>query len=152
MLFKEIVDGRTHGRRTTDIEGSQKLTEHFVLRWAKNTPWKWTKECTEAFKKVKQLLKQTDVLAIYDPDKDLVLQVDSSKDGLGAALLQDGHPLEFASRSLKPAERNWAQIEKEALAVLYRLERFDQYTYGRPVIVENDHKPLETILKLELSL
>jgi hypothetical protein len=39
---------------------------------------------------VKQLLKQTDVLAIYDPNKDLVLQVDSSKDGLGAALLQDG--------------------------------------------------------------
>ena len=39
MLFKEIVygrmDGRTHGRRTPDIEGSQKLTEHFVLRWAK---------------------------------------------------------------------------------------------------------------------
>jgi len=38
MLFKEIVDGRTHARtdgRTTDIEGSQKLTEHFVLRWAK---------------------------------------------------------------------------------------------------------------------
>ena len=43
MLFKEIVDGRTlgrtHGRRTPDIEGSQKLTEHFVLRWAK-------KQCT----------------------------------------------------------------------------------------------------------
>ena len=40
MLFKEIVDARTdartHGRRTPDIEGSQKLTEHFVLRWAKN--------------------------------------------------------------------------------------------------------------------
>ena len=40
MLFKETVDARTHartdGRRTTDIEGSQKLTEHFVLRWAKN--------------------------------------------------------------------------------------------------------------------
>jgi len=45
MLFKEIVDGRTdgrthartHGRRTPDIEGSQKLTEHFVLRWAKKS-------------------------------------------------------------------------------------------------------------------
>jgi len=39
MLFKEIVDARTDartdGRRTPDIEGSQKLTEHFVLRWAK---------------------------------------------------------------------------------------------------------------------
>jgi len=41
MLFKEFVDGRTHGRtdgrRTPDIEGSQKLTEHFVLRWAKKS-------------------------------------------------------------------------------------------------------------------
>ena len=36
MVFKEIVDGRTDRRRTPDIEGSQKLTEHFVLRWAKN--------------------------------------------------------------------------------------------------------------------
>jgi len=44
MLFKEIVDGRTHartddGQRTPDIEGSQKLTEHFVLRWANKTQW-----------------------------------------------------------------------------------------------------------------
>ncbi|KAL3836806.1 hypothetical protein ACJMK2_022219 [Sinanodonta woodiana] len=117
----------------------------------KNTPWKWTKQCTEAFERVKQLLKQIDVLAIYDPNKDMVLKVDSSKDGLGAALLQDGNPLEFSSRALKLAERNWAQIEKEALAVLYGIERFDQYTYGRPVIVENDHKPLETILKKPLS-
>lgn len=40
-----------------------------------------------------------------------------------------------------------AQIEKEALALLLGLERFDQYTYGRKVIIQNDHKPLETILK-----
>jgi hypothetical protein len=52
---------------------------------------------------------------------------------------------------LKQTERNWAKIEKEALAVLYGLERFYQYTYWRPVIVENDHKPLETILKKTLS-
>lgn len=44
-----------------------------------------------------------------------------------------------------------AQIEKEALAVLYGLERFDQYTYGRKVIIQNDHKLLETILKKPLS-
>ena len=45
MLFKEIVDARTdartHGRRTPDIEGSQKLTEHFVLRWAKKDHVEW---------------------------------------------------------------------------------------------------------------
>jgi hypothetical protein len=56
-----------------------------------------------------------------------------------------------ASRSLTSAEQNWAQIEKEALAVVYGLERFDQYTYGRKVIVENDHKPLFSIFRKPVS-
>jgi hypothetical protein len=49
------------------------------------------------------------------------------------------------SRALRQSERNWAQIEKEELSMLYGLERFDQYTYGRKVIVQNDHKPLVAI-------
>ena len=51
-----------------------------------------------------------------------------------------------------PSERNWAHIEKEALAVLYGLERFDQYAYGRAVTVQNDHKPLAAILRKPLSM
>lgn len=54
-------------------------------------------------------------------------------------------------QALTPSERNWAQIEKEALSLLYGLERFDQYMYGRPVKVENDHKPLAAILRKPLS-
>ena len=80
-----------------------------------------------------------------------MIQVDSSKHGIGAVLLQEGRPIEYASRALTPSERNWAQIEKEALSVLYGLERFDQYTYGRPVKAENDHKPLVSILRKPLS-
>ena len=91
------------------------------------------------------------LLIYFNPGKELVLQVDSSKDGLGAALLQDGRPIEYASRALTSAERNWAQIEKETLAVVFGLERFDQYTYGRKVVIENDHKPLAAILKKPLS-
>ena len=67
-------------------------------------------------------------------------------------LLQEGRPIEYASRALTPSERNWAQIEKETLAVLHGLERFDQYAYGRPVTVENDHKPLAAILRKPLSM
>ena len=76
-----------------------------------------------------------------------MIQVDSSKHGIGVVLLQEGHPLEYASQALSPSERNWAQIEKEALSVLYGLKKFDQYMYGRPVKVENDHKPLATTLR-----
>ena len=91
------------------------------------------------------------VLAFYDQEADLVLQVDSSKDGLGAALLQNDQPIEYAFRALTKTERNWAQIEKELLSVVFGLERFDQYMYGRKVIIHNDHRPLETILKKPLS-
>ena len=80
-----------------------------------------------------------------------MIQVDSSKHGIAAVQLQEGRPVEYASRALTPSERNWAQIEKEALSVLYGLERFHQYTHGRPVKVENDHKPLAAILRKPLS-
>ena len=113
--------------------------------------WNWSAACQEAFIKVKKNIAEAPLLIYFNPDKELVLQVDSSKDGLGAALLQDGKPIEYASRGLTSAEQNWAQIEKETLAVVFGLERFDQYMYGRKVVIENDHKPLAAMLKKPLS-
>ncbi|KAK7107438.1 hypothetical protein V1264_015748 [Littorina saxatilis] len=117
----------------------------------KDCQWAWTQECDQAFETVKKKMTNTPVLAFFDPEKELVIQVDSSKDGLGAAILQDGRPLEYASRALSPAEKNWAQIEKETLSLVFGLERFDQYTFGRKVRVQNDHKPLAAILRKPLS-
>ena len=117
----------------------------------KNIEWIWSNECEQAFKKMKLQLTEAPILGYYNPDKELVLQVDSSQNGLGAVLMQDGQPIEFASRSLTSSEREWAQIEKEALSILYGLTKFDQYTYARKVRVQNDHKPLETIIKKPLS-
>ena len=73
--------------------------------------WNWSAECEEAFIKVKKITEGP-LLIYFNPDKELVLQVDSSKDGLVAALLQVGKPIEYASRALTSAEQNWAQIEK----------------------------------------
>ena len=127
-----------------DLEPIRKLTRKEVV-------WEWSKECKEAFQVVKKKLTSAPILSYYDPDKELTIQVDSSKDGIGAALIQEGRPIEYASRALTQTERKWAQIEKETLAVVYGLERFDQYTYGRNVKVQNDHKPLERILKKPLK-
>nr|XP_034316278.1 uncharacterized protein K02A2.6-like [Crassostrea gigas] len=84
----------------------------------KDKAWYWSKDCEAAFQRIKMMLTQTPVLAYFDPGKEVVVQVDSSKDGIGVVLLQDGKPVEYASRSLTVSERNWAQIEKEALSVL----------------------------------
>ena len=87
------------------------------------------------------------MLAYFDNNKEVTLQVDASETGLGAALLQEGQPVAYASRALRDPETRYAQIEKELLAASYGLERFHQYTYGRKVMIQSDHKPLEIIQK-----
>ena len=113
--------------------------------------WTWGKEQDDAMKRVKAIISSEPVLAHFDETKQLVVQCDASQNGLGAALLQEGRPLAYASRALTPSEQNYAQIEKELLSVLFAMQRFHQYTYGRHVIVENDHKPLEIIDKKPLA-
>ena len=73
------------------------------------------------------------------------LQCDASDMGLGAALTQKGKPVAFGSSALTPTEKGYAQIEKECLAIVFGIQRFHQYTYGREVTVQSDHKPLENI-------
>ena len=110
------------------------LTPLRNLNW-KGVPWEWTADCERTFHTVKQTMTNASYLVYYNPDDKLTLQADNSKDVIAAMLLQQGKPIEFASRALTPAERNWAQIEKEALAVLFGLEHFHQYTYGHPAEV-----------------
>ena len=114
--------------------------------------WNWSEECDNAICKIKDKISKYPVLSFYDPDKLLIIQVDISKDGIGAVLLQDGCPIEFASRTMTSAEAKYqyAQIEKECLAVVFGLECFNQYSYGKEVIIQNDLKPLASILKKPL--
>lgn len=113
----------------------------------------WDEQHDAAFQKIKDTLTSEPgpVLIYFDPEKDLCLQVDASKYGLGAVLMQDGRPISYASRSLTDSEVNYAQIEKEMYAVLYGFRRFHQYVYGRHVMVQSDHKPLESIMKKPLA-
>ena len=52
---------------------------------------------------------------------------------------------------MSKSERNYSQIEKETLAVVYRYDRFNQYVYGRRYIVESDHKPLQSIFQRNID-
>lgn len=116
----------------------------------KETLWHWDEPQDRAIEKIRHILTSNPVLKFFDVEKPVVLQVDASQNGLGACILQEGHPVVYASRSLTDAERNYAQIEKELLAVVFGCTKFGQYTYGREVTVHSDHKPLEAILKKPL--
>ena len=82
------------------------------------------------------------------------MQCDASQSGLGAALIQNGHPVAYASRPLTPAETRYryAQIERELLAIVFACNRFAGYVYGRELVnIESDHKPLEPIFLKSLD-
>uniref|UniRef100_A0A803SS84 Gypsy retrotransposon integrase-like protein 1 n=1 Tax=Anolis carolinensis TaxID=28377 RepID=A0A803SS84_ANOCA len=113
----------------------------------KNMSFQWMPEHQKAFEAIKQKLCDAPVLQYFDVTKPVVIQADASKDGLGACLLQDNKPVSYASRALSSAEKNYAQIEKELLAVVYAVQKFHQYVFGKMVLVQTDHKPLESIYK-----
>ena len=106
----------------------------------------WDSTHADALNKVRETLTSKPVLRFYDPKEEVVVQCDASSYGLGACLLQGGQPVAYASRSLTRAEKNYAQIEKELLAICFSMEKFHHYVYGRNVTVHSDHKPLEAIV------
>ena len=90
------------------------------------------------------------LLKYYNPEDELTIQCDASEKGHGAAVLQKGQPVAFASLALTDTKSRYAQIEKELLAVVFALNKLEQYVYGRPVTIESDHKLLEAIAKKPL--
>ena len=112
-------------------------------------PWTWGAEQKLALKTSKRHLLSSRVLAHvhFDPQLPISVVVDNSSYGLGAVLTHviDGQerPVCFASRSLLPAERNYPQVEREALAIVFGLKHFHNYLWGIPKFhVVTDHKPL----------
>ena len=77
--------------------------------------------------------------------------------GVGAVILHimpsgKEKPISYGSRILSKAERNYAQVKKEGLAIISGIKKFHQYVYGRKFLLVTDHKPLTTILSHKASL
>ncbi|XP_065204153.1 uncharacterized protein K02A2.6-like [Planococcus citri] len=122
----------------------------------KNRHFEWTSECQESFEKIKQEIASDRVLFRYDPNLPLLLSVDASPVGLGAVLAHEvtgqERPIIFASRTLNRSERNYSQIDREALAIKWGIEKFAHYLYGAKFTLITDSEPLVHIFDRKRSL
>ena len=108
---------------------------------------RWTAACERAFNELKSLLKSPPILRPPHWDELFILQVDASDYGVGAILCQldnegQDHPVVFASRKLQPREMKLSTTEKECLAIVWAVETFRYYLFGRKFILQTDHNPL----------
>ena len=121
----------------------------------KDASWIWSPAARAGFQQIKEAIRSSKVLAHYNSDLPLLLECDASHRGIGAVLSHtfpgsSSRPVDFASRSLSKAEINYAQIDREALALVFGV-RFHHYLYGRRFTLVTDHKLLTHYGTLRLN-
>ncbi|XP_013167322.1 PREDICTED: uncharacterized protein K02A2.6-like [Papilio xuthus] len=107
----------------------------------------WKKNQNEAFKKLKEILSKIETLGYYDVNDRTQVIADASPVGLGAVLVQidSKRPriIAYGNRTLSQCERKYSQTEKEALALIWAIEHFNIFLFGKEFDLITDHKPLE---------
>lgn len=114
-----------------------------------NVEFCWSKECQSAFDKSKKLIVSTSFMEFFDPNKEIVLAADASPYGLGCVLSHvvenQEKPVIFGSSTLNPAEQNYSQLHREALAIIFAVKKFEKYLYGKEFTIQTDHQSLREI-------
>lgn len=135
------------------IEGFAQVAKPLTSLTKKDAKWEWKTPQVKAFEKLKLLLSSAPILRQADPRLPYTLRTDASSYALGACLLQgegeDERPVEYASRLLTPAEQNYSTTEREALAVVWSVQKFRGYIENSTVNVQSDHQPLKWLLSLK---
>ncbi|BHF71048.1 hypothetical protein SprV_0401410200 [Sparganum proliferum] len=123
----------------------------------KDAPWCWSADCEKAFTQLKSMLSSNQLLTHYDPTLPIVVAADASNHGVGAVIsdtFPDGSEkaIMHASRTLTPAKKNYGQIEKEVLALVFVVKKFQKLLHGRHFTLLTDHKPLLSIFGLKKGI
>lgn len=115
----------------------------------KDSEWNWDNECKNAFENCKRDVCSDRILVHYDPKLPIIVTCDASNDGIAGVLSHaingQERPVFFVSRTLTSAEKNYPILHREALAIVFAMEKFYKYVYGHHVKIVSDHKPLEGI-------
>lgn len=135
------------------IQNFASIAQPLTQLLKKGVKFCWTPECDTAFNTLKKKLTESPVLIFPNYSKEFILSCDASGHCIGAVLSQevDGkeHPVAYASRQLNKAERNYSTTEKEMLSLIFAINHFRCYLYGRKFRIITDHSALKWLLGLK---
>ena len=102
--------------------------------------YKPSKDHYDNFNRIKVEVSKMKALPYFDVNAEATLQMDASKKGLGACIIQKGKEVCYASRSLTKTEQNYQNLEREALGTIWGMEKFHYFLYGKEFTLETDQK------------
>ena len=133
------------------IPGLSTLTAPLQELLKKETDFIWNCTYDTTFEQIKEAVISDTTLRYFDPSLPVTIQIDTSQVGLGAALLQNGKHIAFASKALTETKCQYPNIEREMLAAVFGAERFHTYIYGQSFMIKSDHKLLKSISRKNLA-
>ena len=105
--------------------------------------YEWSEKCQRSFDKLKAFLTEAPVLTQSTYGKEYVIFSDASLNGLGCVLMQEGKVVAYASRQLKPHEKNYPTHDLELATIVFTLKIWRHYLYGEKCFIYTDHKSLK---------
>ena len=118
-----------------------------LTQLTKKDGFHWSPAATVAFQNLKNAMLSPTVLALPDFSKPFIIESDASGTGIGAVLQQDGRPIAFTSQSLSPKNRALSTYEREMLAVIHAIKKWQPYLLGNHFIIRTDHHSLKYFLQ-----
>ncbi|XP_021607608.1 uncharacterized protein LOC110611529 [Manihot esculenta] len=125
------------------VKGFSQIAAPLIRLLQKIVKFEWNDKCQASFDRLKAMLTEAPVLTQPVSGKDFVIYSDAFHNGLGCVLMQDGKVVAYASRQLKPHERNYPTHDLKLAAIVFALKIWRHYLYGEKCYIYTDHKSLK---------
>ncbi|XP_019266920.1 PREDICTED: uncharacterized protein LOC109244312 [Nicotiana attenuata] len=119
-------------------------------RALKKDGFQWSNKAEVAFNNLKRALTSAPVLALPSSQLMFIVETDACDYGVGAVLMQDGHPIAYLSKGLSGRHQVLSVYDKELLALVIAVTKWAQYLMGRHFVVRTDQKALKFLLDQKL--